>query len=64
MREWPVMSTHITSPTNPRVKRLVELRKRRTRDAEGVTVVEGHDELAWRWRPASAPRDLLLAPDS
>jgi TrmH family RNA methyltransferase len=35
----------ITSTANPRVKHLVELRKRRTRDAEGVTLVDGYDEL-------------------
>lgn len=31
----------ITSPTNDRIKRLVRLRQRRHRDAEGVFVVEG-----------------------
>ncbi len=39
-------SDEITSTANPRVKWLVSLRKRRSRDAEGVTVVEGLDELS------------------
>jgi TrmH family RNA methyltransferase len=36
----------ITSTGNPRVKWLAGLQRRRNRLAEGVTVVEGHDELA------------------
>ncbi|MGI8700724.1 MAG: TrmH family RNA methyltransferase [Nocardioidaceae bacterium] len=39
-------SDEITSTANPRVKWLASLRKRRSRDAEGVTVVEGLDELS------------------
>lgn len=35
----------ITSAQNPKIKRLVALRKRRDRDEAGVMVVEGHDEL-------------------
>jgi len=35
----------ITSVANPRVKQLVELRKRRTRDATGHTVIDGYDEI-------------------
>jgi TrmH family RNA methyltransferase len=35
----------ITSPSNPRVKRLVRLRRRRDREEEGVTIVEGVDEV-------------------
>ena len=34
-----------TSSANPRVKALVRLRSRRDREAAGVTLVEGHDEL-------------------
>lgn len=36
---------HLESPTNPRVKRLVRLRERRARDAEGVALVEGAREV-------------------
>lgn len=35
----------VESPTNPRVKRLVRLRERRARDAEGVALVEGAREV-------------------
>jgi TrmH family RNA methyltransferase len=37
--------TEITSPTNPRVKGLVGLRKRTTREAVGATLIEGYDEI-------------------
>ena len=35
----------ITSPTNPKVKRLVRLRSRRHRDSEGSFLIEGYREL-------------------
>lgn len=38
--------SEITSPANPRVKALVALRKRSVRDDQGVTLVEGSDEIA------------------
>lgn len=38
--------SEITSPANPRVKALAALRKRRVRDTEGVTLVEGYDEIS------------------
>lgn len=43
--DLPPAPAEITSSANPRVKRLVDLRKRSTRDAEGVTLVEGFDEV-------------------
>lgn len=43
MRSPPVS---IESPSNPRVQRLVRLRERRARDAEGVALVEGAREVA------------------
>ena len=54
----------ITSPANPRVKWLQSLRRRRVRDEERVTVVEGYAELGQRARrrgegdeePAAAPQ--------
>jgi RNA methyltransferase, TrmH family len=49
----------ITSPANPRVKWLVGLRRRRTRDAERVTVLEGHDELSLALDAGVAPRQLF-----
>ena len=49
------MAHRVTSPTNPLVKRLVRLRERRARDAEGVALVEGAREVARAldagWRP-------------
>lgn len=35
----------VESPTNPKVKRLVRLRERRARDAEGLALVEGAREV-------------------
>ena len=49
------MPHRISSPSNPLVKRLVRLRERRARDAEGVALVEGAREvlraLDGGWRP-------------
>ena len=35
----------ITSPANPRIKQLIALRRRRSRDQAGVTLVEGLAEI-------------------
>jgi len=40
-----VTESRITSTQNPRVKRLVRLRNRRHRDAEGLFMIEGYREL-------------------
>lgn len=53
----------ITSPANPRVKWLLSLRRRRVRDDEGVTVVEGHDELLLSLDSGVHPRLLVTCPD-
>ena len=55
--------TVITSPGNPRVKWLVSLRKRRTRDAEGVTIVEGYDELRLALKAGVRPQSLFHCPE-
>ena len=39
------MRVELTSTRNPRVKQLIALRRRRTRDELGVTLIDGHDEL-------------------
>jgi TrmH family RNA methyltransferase len=52
----------ITSATNPRVKRLIDLRRRRARKSEGVTVLEGHDELAFALDAGLTPREIYYAP--
>jgi TrmH family RNA methyltransferase len=49
----------ITSPVNPTVKWLVGLRKRRTRDAEHVTLVEGLDELTLALDAGVTPRAVF-----
>ena len=40
----PLTGPTITSAANPRVKALLALRKRRTRDSGGVTLLEGLEE--------------------
>jgi RNA methyltransferase, TrmH family len=49
----------ITSPANPRVKWLVSLRKRRTREGEKLTVVEGLDELTFALDAGVTPRQVF-----
>jgi len=49
------MAEYLSSPHNPRIKRVAKLRKRRNRLDEGVTIVEGLEELQ---RAAGAPGGL------
>ncbi len=53
----------ITSPTNPRIKGLIAMRRRRVRDEQGVTLVEGHEELALALSAGAAPRVLYVCPE-
>ncbi|MEQ3551384.1 TrmH family RNA methyltransferase [Pseudonocardia nematodicida] len=53
----------LTSTANPRVKALVRLRTRRHRDAAGVTVIEGHDELSLALDAGVAVTEVYWAPD-
>jgi TrmH family RNA methyltransferase len=53
----------ITSPANPRIKWLVSLRRRRTRDAERLTLVEGYDELTLALDAGVSPRQVYWCPD-
>lgn len=53
----------ITSLQNPQVKRLVRLRQRRDRDAEGVILVEGARELARALQAGVQATELYLCPD-
>ncbi|MBA2445138.1 MAG: RNA methyltransferase [Nocardioidaceae bacterium] len=55
-------SLDITSPTNSRIKWLVSLRKRRTREVEGVTMIEGHAELSLALAAGVEPRQLFYCP--
>ncbi len=57
------MDPHVTSPANPRVKRLVALRRSRTRAAEGVTLVEGFEEVALAVAAGVRPRAVYVCPE-
>jgi RNA methyltransferase, TrmH family len=53
----------ITSPANPRLKALVALRRRRTREESGTTLVEGHEELALALAAGVRPQTLFVCPE-
>ncbi len=53
----------ITSPQNPQIKRLIKLRDRRARDAEGQTLIEGGDEVALALAAGVALTAAWLCPD-
>ena len=57
------MTTTITSPTNPRVKAVVKLADRRTRDATRRTVVEGVREVRLALAAGVAPVEAYLCPE-
>ena len=51
---------HISSPANPRIKALRDLRRRRAREATGSTLVEGYEELQIALAGGVRPRELYL----
>ena len=53
----------ITSPANPRLKALVGLRRRRTREETGTTLVEGHEELTLALTSGVRPQTLFVCPE-
>ena len=53
----------ITSPANPRLKSIVGLRRRRTREETGTTLVEGHEELALALASGVRAETLFVCPD-
>ena len=53
----------IASPANPRIKALLDLRRRRHRDERGECVVEGRDELALVLRAGARPRAVYHCPE-
>ena len=53
----------ITSPANPRLKAIVGLRRRRTREESGTTLVEGHEELALALASGIRPQTLFVCPE-
>ncbi|EWT07504.1 rRNA methyltransferase [Intrasporangium chromatireducens Q5-1] len=56
----PSRELTITSPANPRLKALLALRRRRTREETGQTVVEGYEELALALEADVRPRTLFV----
>jgi TrmH family RNA methyltransferase len=52
----------LTSTANPRVKALVRLRTRRSRDELGQTLIEGYDELRLALAAGVRPDELYYAP--
>lgn len=54
---------HVTSATNPRLKAVAALRRRRVREEEGMTVVDGYDELALAVDAGVVPDLLLHCPE-
>lgn len=59
---WGVPVT-ITSPANPRVKALAALRRRRTREEAGLTLVEGYEELSLAVEAGVVPEALYFCPE-
>jgi TrmH family RNA methyltransferase len=53
----------ITSPANPRLKALAALRRRRTREETGTTLVEGHEELVLALAAGVRPQTLFVCPE-
>lgn len=53
----------ITSPTNPRLKALASLRRRRHREQTGQTLVEGYEELALALAAGVVPEAVYWCPE-
>ncbi|MCK0112163.1 RNA methyltransferase [Ornithinimicrobium sp. F0845] len=53
----------ITSPANPRLKALAGLRRRRVRETEGRTLIEGFEELELALGAGVVPRVVFFCPD-
>lgn len=53
----------ITSPSNPRLKAVVALRRRRTREQSGTTLVEGLEELGLALDAGVVPQAVLHCPE-
>jgi TrmH family RNA methyltransferase len=54
---------HVTSASNPRLKAVAALRRRRVREAEGLTVVDGYEELELALDAGVRPRTVLHCPE-
>ncbi|WP_109472397.1 TrmH family RNA methyltransferase [Ornithinimicrobium cavernae] len=53
----------ITSPANPRLKALAGLRRRRVRESEGRTLIEGYEELELALEAGVVPRVVFYCPE-
>ncbi|GAB3587086.1 TrmH family RNA methyltransferase [Calidifontibacter terrae] len=53
----------ITSAANPRLKQLIALRRRRTREEQGLTLLEGYDELVLALESGVRLRTLFHCPE-
>ncbi len=54
---------HVTSASNPRLKAVLALRRRRVREDEGRTVVDGYEELALALDAGIVPDSVLHCPE-
>ena len=54
---------HVTSASNPRLKAVLALRRRRVREDEGLTVVDGYEELTLALDAGVVPRTVLHCPE-
>lgn len=63
VRQTVGVPDQITSPANPRIKAIAGLRRRRAREQERRTVVEGRQELALALGSGVVPELLLLCPE-
>lgn len=62
-RRIHVMPLQITSPQNPRVKRVIRLSERRYRDESRQTVVEGVREVSLALRSGVVPVESYICPE-
>ena len=53
----------ITSASNPRLRQIAALRRRRDRDREGLTLVDGFEELSLALDSGVRPRTLFWCPE-
>ncbi|HSF97290.1 MAG TPA: RNA methyltransferase [Ornithinibacter sp.] len=54
---------HVTSASNPRLKAVLALRRRRVREDEGLTVVDGFEELRLALDAGVVPETVLHCPE-
>lgn len=57
------MTTLITSLQNPKVKMLVRLREKKERQAAGLMLVEGYEEISLAMNTGLKPQELYYCPD-